>query len=529
MQNNTTIDHGTADFLAESRKRRTFAVISHPDAGKSTLTEAMALHARIVDEAGVTHGKASRHATLSDWNDVERERGISISSSALRIEYRDTVINLLDTPGHSDFSEDTYRVLMAVDFTVMLIDAAKGMEPQTRKLFDACRRLSLPVITVINKCDRPGKEPLELFDEIQEATGRTPVAVNWPVGGYGAFHGLVTPGSDAYIHHRPVRAGAQLAHEEVAAGATDSRLDPGGWPEASENALLARELNGSFDDDDFIACRQTPVFFAAASGNLGVRALLDFITTSAPSPAPRRDLSGAPRPIDDEFSGFVFKVQSGTDAAHRDQVALVRINSGTFERGMTLRHAQSGRALNAKYAHHLVGRGRATATRSYPGDIVGFVNATGLRIGDTLYAGKRVEFPPMPRFNPERFRVIRLTDASHQKRFAKGIAQLEADGTVQVFRTQDGSPRGPVLGAVGDLQFEVARERLLREFGVETAYDDLLPFSLSRPLRGPGAEGITEVFGTDLLYRPDGEPVGLFRDRWKLERALERMPGIFAS
>ncbi|WP_219717559.1 peptide chain release factor 3 [Zhihengliuella halotolerans] len=514
---------------SEIARRRTFAVISHPDAGKSTLTEAMALQARVVDEAGVTHGKASRQSTVSDWNDVERERGISISSSVLRFDFAGKVVNLLDTPGHSDFSEDTYRVLMAVDFTVMLIDAAKGMEPQTRKLFDACRRLSLPVITVINKCDRPGKEPLELFDEIQEATGRTPVAVNWPVGLPSAFQGLTTPGEDTYTWHEATQSGARVAREEVVAGASDERLEPGAWSAASENALLARELNGAFDDEGFAGCEQTPVFFTAASSNLGVRAVMDFIAAHAPAPSPRTAVAGHARELTSDFSGYVFKVQSGMNPAHRDQIAIVRVNSGTFERGMDIRHAQSGRPLNSKYAHHLVGRGRETAGLSWPGDIVGFVNVTGLKIGDTMHSGKRVEFPPMPRFNPERFRVIRLTDSSQQKRFAKGIAQLEEDGTVQVFRTPDGSPRGPVLGAVGDLQFEVVKERLRREFGVETAYDELLPYEISRPLKGPNVESLKEVFGTGLLYRPDGEVIGVFRDKWKLERALERLPELFAA
>lgn len=516
-------------MCAEASRRRSFAVISHPDAGKSTLTEAMALHAHVVDEAGVTHGKASRAASLSDWGELEQERGISISSTALRFGYGDAVFNLLDTPGHADFSEDTYRVLTAVDFAVMLLDAAKGMETQTRKLFDACRRLGLPVVTVVNKWDRPGHGPLELFDAVQEATGRVPVAVNWPVGESGRFDGLLTPGDSAYLRHESVDSGAHLAHEEHREGATDGDLDPGVWQSAVEGASIAAELNGVFDRTAFRAGTQTPVLFAAAAGNLGVHALLEFLLHQAPAPAGRADVDGQVRAVDSGFSGYVFKIQAGMNPAHRDQVAFVRVNSGRFERGMDLRHAQSGRPVLSKYAHHLVGRGRQAATASWPGDVVGIVNATGLGVGDTIHAGPPVIFPGMPRFNPERFRVVRNRDAARHKGFAKGLAQLESEGAIQVLRDEQGSPGGPVLAAVGDLQFEVATDRLHREFGADVALDAPLPYDRSRPIPAHGVQKLSAVPGIRILYRPDGETVALFANRWKLGHARDQFPDLFPN
>ncbi|QQE49868.1 peptide chain release factor 3 [Micrococcus luteus] len=512
---------------AEAARRRSFAVISHPDAGKSTLTEAMALHAHVVSEAGVTHGKASRAASLSDWGELERERGISISSTALRFGYGEAVFNLLDTPGHADFSEDTYRVLTAVDFAVMLLDAAKGMEAQTRKLFDACQRLGLPVVTVVNKWDRPGHEPLELFDAVQEATGRVPVAVNWPVGHAGDFQGLLTPGESTYLRGQAVDSGAHRAREERVEGASDPRLEAGVWQAAVEGATIAAELNGRFDRQAFLAGTQSPVLFTAAAGNLGVRPLLEFLLHQAPSPAGRAAVDGAVRAVDAPFSGYVFKVQAGMNPAHRDQVAFVRVNSGVFDRGMDLQHAQSGRPVLSKYAHHLVGRGRQAAATSWPGDVVGFVNATGLGVGDTIHAGPPVVFPGMPRFNPERFRVVRNRDAARHKGFAKGLAQLEREGAIQVLRDAEGSPGGPVLAAVGDLQFEVATERLRREFGAEVALDAPLPYDRARPVPAPGVPELAGVTGVQLLYRPDGEAVALFPDRWKLNRTRELFPHLF--
>ncbi|GAA4519658.1 peptide chain release factor 3 [Brachybacterium paraconglomeratum] len=512
---------------AEATRRRTFAVISHPDAGKSTLTEALALHARVVDEAGATHGKANRAASLSDWGEVERERGISITSTALRFDYHDVVFNLLDTPGHSDFSEDTYRVLTAVDFAVMLVDAGKGMETQTRKLFDACRRLGLPVVTVINKWDRPGLEALELFDDIEQATGRTPVAVNWPVGYAGEFRGLLEPGASSYLRHEVVASGARLVREEIVDGATDSGLSEELWRDAIEGAGVAAELNGTFEAQPFLDGEQTPVLFTAAAGNIGVRYLMDFLLDHAPAPRPRPDEAGAPRPLEAEFSGYVFKIQAGMNPAHRDQVAYVRVNSGVFSRGMELHHAQSGRPVSSKYAHHLVGRSRATVDESWPGDVVGFVNTTGLHVGDTLHEGGRVVFPGMPRFDPERFRVARSLDTARHKRFTKGLAQLEEEGAIQLLRDANGSPGGPVLAAVGELQFEVAYERMRREFGVEIALDPPMPYVLSRSFARSEVSRIASISGVEVLFRPSGEPVALFPDRWRLSRVQENYPDVF--
>ncbi len=420
--------------MAEAAKRRAFAVISHPDAGKSTLTEALALHASAITHAGAVHGKAGRRGVTSDWMAMERARGISITSAALRFDYRDVVLNLLDTPGHADFSEDTYRVLSAVDAAIMLLDSAKGLEPQTLKLFEVCRSRGVPVITFVNKWDRPGREPLELLDEIEQRIGLRPAPVNWPVGVAGDFRGLIDRATGEYATFTRTPGGADRALETPLDPVAAAARDGAAYAAAQEELALLDEIYGpGVDMSSFLAGTVSPVLFGAALPNFGVRRLLDAVTELAPPPSARDDAKGEPRLLDAPFSGLVFKVQANMDPAHRDRMAFVRVCSGRFERGMVLTHAATGRPFATKYAQSMFGQDRETVEEAFPGDVIGLVNATALRPGDTLYDGEPpVEFPPIPSFAPEHFAVVRGKDAGKAKQFRRGIEQLDTEGVVQV-------------------------------------------------------------------------------------------------
>lgn len=510
----------------QAARRRTFAVISHPDAGKSTITEALALHARAIGEAGAVNGKAGRGATVSDWMAMERQRGISISSTVLQFAFRDTVINLLDTPGHADFSEDTYRVLTAVDCAVMLLDAAKGLEPQTLKLFEVCRHRGVPVVTFINKWDRPGLEPLALLDEIEHRIGLRCTPLTWPVGVAGEFRGVVDRHDNAMIGFERTPGGASVALEERLDSEAAAARYGADWRRAEEELDLLALTGADHDQSEFEAARTTPVLFGAAVANFGVRQLLDALVDHAPSPAPRLDVSGTPRSLDAPFSGFVFKIQANMNPAHRDQIAFVRVCSGRFERGMVVTHATTGRPFATKYAHQVFGRDRTTLDEAFPGDVIGLVNATALSMGDTLYTDEAVTFPTLPSFAPEHFAVVRATDSSKFKRFRRGIEQLDAEGVVQVLRSERRGDHSPVFAAVGPMQFEVATHRLSAEFGVPTAVEHL-PYTLARrtdavgeaALRGhPGVEVITRVRDDALL--------ALFPNKWRLATIAEANRGL---
>ncbi|HTM85319.1 MAG TPA: peptide chain release factor 3, partial [Mycobacterium sp.] len=427
-------------IAAEAARRRTFAVISHPDAGKSTLTEALVLHARAITEAGAVHGKAGRRATVSDWMEMEKARGISITSTALQFPYttpsgRDCVINLLDTPGHADFSEDTYRVLTAVDSAVMLIDAAKGLEPQTLKLFQVCRHRRIPIITVINKWDRPGRHALELLDEIQARIGLRPTPLTWPVGIAGDFKGVLDRRSGNFIRFTRTAGGATVAPEEhiAAAAAHDAAGDD--WETAVEESELLTADGSDYDRETFLDCVSTPLLFTSAALNFGVNQLLDVLTELAPPPGAALDVDGTRRGTDAPFSAFVFKVQAGMDSNHRDRIAYARVYSGTFERGDVLTHAATGKPFVTKYAQSVFGQQRSTLDTAWPGDVIGLANAVALRPGDTLYCDVPVQYPPIPSFSPEHFAVARNADPSKHKQFRRGIEQLDQEGVVQVLRS----------------------------------------------------------------------------------------------
>lgn len=523
--------------LTEAQRRRTFAVIAHPDAGKSTLTEALALHAHVIAEAGAVHGKAGRKATVSDWMEMEKDRGISIASSALQFEYAPEghtgapyMINLVDTPGHADFSEDTYRVLTAVDAAVMLIDAAKGLEPQTLKLFRVCKARGLPIVTVINKWDRPGRSPLELVDEIVSEIGLQPTPLYWPVGEAGDFRGLARITEDGlaeeYIHFVRTAGGSTIAPEEHYNPEDALAKEETAWETAAEEVELLAADGALHDQELFLNCVTSPVIFASAMLNFGVHQILDTLCELAPQPAGRQSdahaVEQATTTIDDfreitsDFSGVVFKLQAGMDKNHRDSLAFMRIVSGEFDRGMQVTHAQSGRSFSTKYALTVFGRTRSTVETAYPGDIVGLVNAGSLAPGDTIYAGRKVQFPPMPQFAPEHFRTLRAKSLGKYKQFRKALDQLAAEGVVQILRNDARGDAAPVMAAVGPMQFEVMMARMDNEYNVETVADPI-PYSVARRTTAATAPELAKQRSVEIFQRTtDGELVALFGDKWKL-------------
>jgi peptide chain release factor 3 len=451
-------------------RRRTFGIISHPDAGKTTLTEKLLLFGGAIQMAGsVRARKADRHAT-SDWMAIERDRGISVTSSVLQFDYRGFEINLLDTPGHQDFSEDTYRVLTAVDSAVMVIDCAKGVETQTRKLMEVCRMRNTPILTFINKLDREGRDPFELMDEIEEMLQIECAPLSWPIGRGGDFRGIY------HLHRREVtlftpgrgpEAGDAVTIHDLA----DPRLDDLLGDKADtlrEDVELLQGAGNAFDMDAFLKGSQTPVFFGSAVNNFGVRELLDSFVDIAPAPQPRAAASRVVRPEEQEFSGFVFKVQANMDPAHRDRIAFVRICSGRFTRGMRVRHHRAGKEMVIANPIMFLAQERTAVEEAWPGDIIGIRNHGTIRIGDTFTEKEPLAFTGIPNFAPEHFRAVQLRTPLKAKQLRKGLQQLVEEGAAQLFQPLLGSEL--ILGAVGVLQFEVIVARLRDEYGVEASY-----------------------------------------------------------
>ncbi len=509
----------------EAARRRTFAVISHPDAGKSTLTEALALHAHVIGQAGAVHGKAGRRGTVSDWQDMEQDRGISITSAALQFSYRDHVVNLLDTPGHADFSEDTYRVLSAVDAAVMLLDAAKGLEPQTLKLFQVCRHRGIPVITVVNKWDRPGRDALDLMDEISTRIGLKPTPLTWPVGEAGDFRGVLDRRTGDMVAFTRTVGGAGIAGEEHLDADAALEREGDAFAEAVDGSELLSSDDADHDQAAFLGGRTTPVLFASAFLNFGVGQLLDVLLELAPPPEDRPDEAGVPRPIQAPFSALVFKVQAGMDRAHRDRLAFARVCSGVFERGMVVTHAATGRPFTTKYAHSVFGRERTTLEQAFPGDVIGLVNAGSLRAGDTLYSEDAVAFPPIPSFAPEHFAVVRAQDVSRYKQFARGISQLEQEGVVQVLRSDLRSSQSPVLAAVGPMQFEVVEHRMGGEFSSPVRLERL-DYTVARRVQAQDVVALNGERGVEVLTRGDGALLALFTDIWRVRSVERQLPDV---
>jgi len=503
---------------SEASRRRTFAIISHPDAGKTTLTEKFLLYGgALSSEAGAVKARSGRRSATSDWMALEQQRGISITSTVLQFPYRDCVVNLLDTPGHRDFSEDTYRVLAAADAAVMVLDAAKGIEPQTLKLFDVCRQRDMPLLTFINKWDRPGLDPLELIDQIEQQIGLVVTPVTWPVGIAGDFRGVIDRRDGLFTRFTRVARGATEAPEEVVDPA-QAAIDEGeAWQAALDGITLLDEVGADLDVELFVGAQSTPTFFGSALTNFGVRKLLDAIIDLVPSPSARPDAEGDIRKLDDPFSGFVFKVQANMDPSHRDRIAFLRVCSGKFERGMVITHGTTGKPFATKYAHQVFGSERETIDEAFPGDVVGLVNATDVRVGDTLWLEQPVEFPAIPSFAPEYFSVARVMDTGRYKQFRRGIAQLDEEGVVQVLRDIDQGDSAPVLAAVGPMQFDVAVYRLENEFGAPV---ELSPtnYKVARRTDRESASKLQGMRGVRILEKADGTLMALFESQFWLER-----------
>ena len=514
------------DVPFEAARRRTFAIISHPDAGKTTLTEKFLLNAGAVVTAGSVKAKSGGRSATSDWMELEQTRGISITSAAMQFTYRDHVLNLLDTPGHRDFSEDTYRVLAAVDAVVMVLDAAKGIEPQTLKLFEVCRSRRLPVLTFLNKFDRPSRDPLELLDEIETQIDLRPTPITWPVGDGDDFVGVVDRRRQVFSKFTRTARGATMAPEELLsfdqAGATLGSV----WRKALDGCELLDAVGAELDMPSFLAGSSTPVFAGSALTDFGVRHLLDAVVELVPPPSPRPDAAGDVRAVDADCSAFVFKVQANMDKAHRDRLAFARICSGRFERGITLTIARTGRPFATKYASTVFGAERSTVEEAFPGDVVGLVNATDLRIGDTLYEHSPVTFPGLPSFAPELFTGARPLDTSKSKQFRRGLEVLEEEGVVQVLRDPDMGDASLVLAAVGQLQFEVFAHRLGSEFNAPI---ELIgsPYQAIRATDAASADRLREIGGIRILRRgSDSAMVALFENRYRLQRLLADEPEL---
>ena len=456
-----------SDIETQVRRRRTFAIISHPDAGKTTLTEKLLLFSGAINIAGsVKARKAARHAT-SDWMEIEKQRGISVASSVMQMEYRDCVINLLDTPGHQDFSEDTYRVLTAVDAALMVIDAANGVEPQTRRLLQVCRARNTPILTFVNKMDREVQSPLDVMDEIERELGMTVVPFTWPVGMGKTFHGVYDRRTDQM---RVFAAGEDRAggEEEVLAGRdnadTASRFGME-WQQAKDEMELVEGASPAFDEAEFLAGRQTPMLFGSAINNFGVREVLDALVDLAPPPGPKPSIQRVVEPTEPKFTGVVFKIQANMDPAHRDRIAFVRVASGKFERGMPLKVVRSGKVIKPNTVVTFMSQRRELLDEAFAGDIIGIPNHGVLQLGDTLTEGEQLQFTGLPFFAPEIIRSVEVADPLRGKQLKAGLTQLGEEGAIQVFRPIAGSVL--MLGAVGQLQFEVVAHRLEAEYGVK--------------------------------------------------------------
>jgi len=458
----------THSIPQEVARRRTFAIISHPDAGKTTLTEKILLFAGAIQIAGsVKARKASRHAS-SDWMEIEKQRGISVASSVMQMEYRDCVINLLDTPGHQDFSEDTYRVLTAVDAALMVIDAANGVEPQTIRLLQVCRARNTPIITFINKMDREVQEPLDLLAEIESHLGMDAVPFSWPVGMGKSFGGVFDIQRNRM---RVFRAGQERRNndEDIIDGLDNpeiSRRFGPAYDKAKEEIDLLQDAAPSFDHEAFLAGRQTPVFFGSAINNFGVQEVLDTLVEWAPKPGSRQALQRVVQPDETKFSGVVFKVQANMDPAHRDRVAFVRVSSGRFERGMRLKVSRTGKEIRPNNVVSFLSQRRDLLDEAYAGDVIGIPNHGVLQLGDVLTEGESLQFTGLPFFAPELFQAVEVKDPLRTKQLRTGLTQLGEEGAIQVFRPQ-AAGGALLLGAVGQLQFEVVAHRLKTEYGAD--------------------------------------------------------------
>ncbi len=517
----------TVSLSTEVGKRRNFAIISHPDAGKTTLTEKLLLYGGAIQQAGAVKARGEQRKVTSDWMELEKQRGISITSTVLQFAYKDKKINLLDTPGHQDFSEDTYRTLAAADNAVMLEDAAKGLEPQTRKLFEVCRMRQIPIFTFINKMDRPGQEPLELLDEIESELGLSTFAVNWPIGSGELFRGVVERATKEVVLFSRAERGKQSS--EIRLKINDPELKNLVEEELLRKALeeieILDEAGCDLNQELILSGELTPVFFGSAMTNFGVRPFLDNFLELSQGPVARNSFDGPIVPTRESFSGFVFKLQANMDPKHRDRVAFVRVCSGRFKKDMTVQHARTGKQIRLSRPQKIFGQDRAVVDDAYPGDVIGLNNPGMFSIGDTLFIGPRVEFEGIPCFSPEIFSWLRNPNPSAFKNFRKGVNELREEGAVQILYDKDQSKRDPILAAVGQLQLEVVQHRLASEYGVETRLEPM-GYQVARWVKGgwPALEEVGRIFNCKTVQDAWLRPVLLFKNEWNLNQLKEDHP-----
>lgn len=518
-----------ASFENAVSRRRTFAIISHPDAGKTTLTEKLLLFGGAIQMAGAVKARGDARRARSDWMKVERERGISVTASVMTYEYRDWIFNLLDTPGHEDFSEDTYRTLTAVDSAIMVLDAAKGIESQTRKLFEVCRLRDMPITTFVNKLDREGRDPFELIDEVEQSLALDVVPASWPIGMGIDFLGCYDLFSDRLVLLD--KANKHVVSEgQVCDGLGDPLLDKL-LPEKAvaklrEEVEMARELCPPFDLQAYLDGTLTPMYFGSALNNFGVREIMDGIASHAPSPRPQRAQSRRIEPLENKVSGFVFKIQANMDPRHRDRIAFMRLCSGHFERGMKLKNIRSGKTLSVNNAVLFQARDRELAQEAYAGDIVGIPNHGTLHIGDTLTQGETLAFTGIPSFAPEHLRRVRPLDPMRAKHLGRALHQLAEEGAAQAFKRRLGSEW--IIGVVGPLQFEVMAERIKTEYDIEVTFEST-NFVSARWVQSednPQLKKFCEAHSAYIADDHSNAPVFLARSDWQLEHAADDFPAV---
>lgn len=495
------------NYQEQLKNRRTFAIISHPDAGKTTLTEQLLLHGGVIREAGTVKGRGSNKLASSDWMAIEQQRGISVTSSVLQFDYEGKRINILDTPGHEDFSEDTYRTLMAVDSVVMVVDAAKGIEPQTKKLFEIVSQRGIPVFTFFNKIDRDARPALDLVDELESILGIQAYPMNWPVGSGQILQGIYDLQKDALV---PFKNASD--HPEVVS-------------EAMDEIELLRDAGNEFDADKIAHGKLTPVFFGSALVNFGVTEFLREYLTYAPAPAAVTTVDDQViTPDSPQFTGFVFKIQANMDPRHRDRIAFVRIVSGEFDRGMDVTLQRNGKKLKLSNVTQFMAEERENVQTAVPGDIIGVYDTGNFQIGDTIYAGKKsVQFPDLPTFTPELFNRVIAKDVMKQKSYHKGIEQLVQEGTIQLYKSWNGGDY--IIGAVGQLQFEVFQFRMENEYNVEIQFEPIG----SKVARWIKPEELDEKMGSsrNLLVKDRYDaPVFLFENKFALNWFHDKYPDV---
>jgi peptide chain release factor 3 len=546
------------NITEEILKRRTFAIISHPDAGKTTLTEKLLLYGGAVQLAGSVTARKNQRATTSDWMELEKKRGISISSTVLQFDYNGYRLNLLDTPGHKDFSEDTYRVLTAVDSVVMVIDSAKGIEPQTRKLFEVCRQRGVPIFTFMNKCDRPMKDPLALLDELERVLGIGAFPVNWPIGNGFDFRGVYDR-QTKLMHLFERTVGGQFRAPVQVGGLNDpavrGQLDDATFHRTVEELEMLEHAGHDWDDTAVLSEKTTPVFFGSASNNFGVQLLLDGFLKHAPGPKGRNSAvvgqasslsnsTDASHELDRQdacpttfiapehpaFTGFIFKIQANMDPKHRDRIAFVRVCSGKFERDMTVHHSRSAKKVRLSSSHKLFGNERETVDEAYPGDVIGLVGHDSFGIGDTLTTDPKILYKEIPRFTPEAFSYLHNPNTAKFKQFRQGLEQLMQEGVIQALYLRNSSIKTPLLAAVGPLQFEVVQFRLENEYGAASRLESA-PWTVVRwlppDMKEDDLDALSLPTGSRIAYDVGKNPVVLFANDWSAEyfaKTNERVP-----